>query len=349
MKKNYALTLIVALVGASTVKSLAQASGKGTTATAPTFADDPAFAALDEAAKTKNRKAYLEVYRVFGHHWLGTSNGFFSVIVRRNPAYDQMLLDEAPNSAESRARAELQGKIVGAEQWLEKCNAECRRLFEASYSLKREARENKEKGEEDLAKLKEEYAANLERSKERRKTPKTFSRYVQLRGLKHQIVLAPLTEADALNGFTYQGGTSFGFRVYRFYEPGTGWSDWLDVASMPQQIAPFISAFIGSFMGSGTFPNLTFSFQERDGNWKVVTDEDETYLNKKRISMSESDPKYVSPAIRAVLPDPQKVEEFFHQKTPRDDARELGDWARKNPDALEATIVNTIKLLEQSR
>src|SRR5439155_14156842 len=99
MKKSHALILIIAFLGASTVKSLAQASGKGTPQTAPTFADDPAFAALDEAAKAKYKKAYLEVYRVLGHHWLGTTNGYFCVIVRRSLDYYQMPLHEAPKGA----------------------------------------------------------------------------------------------------------------------------------------------------------------------------------------------------------------------------------------------------------
>jgi hypothetical protein len=342
---RFVWTLIVLLLGS--LEGVGQTVGK--TPHGSPLDEDPTFSALDEASKAKYRTAYKHVYRAFGNHWFGTSNGYFSVIVKANPAYDQMLLDEAPNSAESLAREELKNKIVGAEQWLKRCNAEVRRLLEASYSLKREARENKEKAEEDLAKLKEDYAANLERSKERRKTPKTFSRYVQLRGVKGKILLAPLTEADELNGITYQGMITFGFRVYRFYEPGKGWTDWLDVARMPEQIAPFISAFIGQFMGSGNFPNLTFTFQERDQNWKVTTDSNETYLNGKRLGPDESERSYVPPAVRAALPDPKKVEDFLHERTPRDEARELGDWARKNPDVLEATIKNTMKLLEESR
>jgi hypothetical protein len=197
-------------------------------------------------------KAWDEVLNAFAHSWLGVKDDYFSLIVisDRNAADDNEALREKwRETAYKLSETKRLRDRSSPKNTLEGFNNEIRELEAELETLGTKSR------------------------------PPFRTNLVQISELSNQSVPGLLTAADKLNGFTHSSSTRFGFTLFRRFDYAAGgWTDWEDVARVPE----FFSGLVGRFASSGMFPNLSFTVTERDRHWRVTTDNGQLFIDKKR-------------------------------------------------------------------
>lgn len=200
-------------------------------------------------------------------------------------------------------------------------------------------------------------------------TLKTNISFIQVSRIGYNTYAAPISDADTLNGITYRGGMSVGFRLFRTFEPQVGWREWEDTSRLVNSSALFspIASLLGSMAPQElkNTLNLSFTAIQRDGNWFVDTSRGDHFVNGKLVSKAETkhslnDPNFFSPPypppdkftlseqseVWTTAPSPHEISEALAGRTPtRDAAQAEGQSAREAPEALERGVITTMQSL----
>jgi hypothetical protein len=159
---------------------------------------------------------------------------------------------------------------------------------------------------------------------------------LQIAGVAHNLTSEHLSPADGLNGITYRGRASFWFRVYRYFEPDSGWGAWQDVTRYDNSFSEVLGNMKDHSIPAGfKGHNLGFKLEQKDGHWYVWTDRGDLCVNGKGIERSEHSVDMRPPEL--------SVLNYFIEngKSPRRRDKELGDDAKTSPEQWERNIINT--------
>ena len=185
-------------------------------------------------------------------------------------------------------------------------------------------------------------------------------RFVQMAKIRSRFVEAPVSDADKLNGINYRGSAAFTFGVFRFYREGKGWAGWVDVKRPETDFELMVARAIQT--ANETFnigPDVTstpltsglrFEFYEQDGNWFVISDQGDLFVNG--AARGKRDFEQLRPSNPVLLPssvfqpDQAILKDLLAPGTStRDIAREMGDKVRASPESLKQQAVGTMSLL----
>jgi len=161
--------------------------------------------------------------------------------------------------------------------------------------------------------------------------------YLQIQGVTPHFKEEYVSEADQQNGITYRGSVSFEFRLYRRFQPGTGWEEWADSIRCRNEISAWLSKVASKLpsFGSSSFSpipdplTLNLSILQRDGNWFVDTPSGDRFIKGKRIR-AKSD-------LRTIAPNPGEVRFILEKgRSPkREEDQALADEAAQHPERID--------------
>lgn len=140
---------------------------------------------------------------------------------------------------------------------------------------------------------------------------------------------------ESLNGIGFQAQYNFGFRAYRVYRDNGRWDDWKDAGGGGDE-NPFFSGGNGSDRDeqfkSGF--DLHIKVEERDGNWSVVGDTGNAYLNGRLVYGSGSQHPRTADIIRALEGGSSRKDAAARGDAIRQNALETDDDMKKTMDTL---------------
>ena len=264
---------------------------------------------LDELAR--HEKARESVFRAFSHYWLAHTNDCFTTFTQTGTVTTEVVRKESQLPANdasmySFTESEMRGSL--AQLMVQRSNARERARARGPMSVE------------------------VEVSKDV---------ILQVRGLDNSFSQGFVSEANRLNGVNYRGSATFGFRLYRFFVQGTGWSDWQDVISAPGELMQSLANFLGMNGIPGDLEGrlvVSFEILERDGNWFVTCNNGDRFSNGKLVSQGK--PLNTVPVL-------SQVERLVVRgvNVGREEDRQLGKFARDNPVPLEQEIIATMNQL----
>jgi hypothetical protein len=159
-------------------------------------------------------------------------------------------------------------------------------------------------------------------------------------GVRYGASKAWLSLADRLNGVTYKGQAQFSFKVLRLFKNGR-WTPWMDLQNVDATVWTEIHNMLGNVQAPFGMEQgfaMNYTFEQKDENWRVANDLQETFLNGKRLSKQVKTPLERPSASQARLiindgSDPRKTDK-------RD-----GDAVKAQPEPLPTDVKNTMQIL----
>lgn len=287
----------------------------------------------EAAGLMRSEKAREHVYMAFSNYWLGvTERGETTFLTGTEPNAEQ-------KAAEAAARKEQQAAK-------EKQDKEAPIVERAEY-------------EQFMARIGHPVKKDEPAAKESAKDMPP-PRFVQMAKIRSRFVESPVSDADKLNGINYRGSAAFTFGVFRFYREGKGWAGWVDVKRPETDFELMVARAIQT--ANETFnigPDVTstpltsglrFEFYEQDGNWFVISDQGDLFVNG--AARGKRDFEQLRPSNPVLLPssvfqpDQAILKDLLAPGTStRDIAREMGDKVRASPESLKQQSVGTMSLL----
>jgi hypothetical protein len=289
--------------------------------------------ATEAASLMRSEQAREHVYMAFSNYWLGvTERGETTFLTGTEPSPEQKAAEAAAVKAqqEAKERKAKEAPIVDQAEYEQF-------MARIGHSLKKD---------EPASKQPERDAQS--------------PRFIQMAKIQSRLVEAPVSDADKLNGITYRGSAAFTFGVFRFYREGKGWAGWVDVKRPETDFDLMVARAIQT--ASETFntgpavtstpltSGLRFEFYEQDGNWFVISDQGDLFLNGAAKGKREFDQLQPSSPVLVrspvFQPDQAILKDLLAPGTSaRDVARAMGDKARASPEALKQQAVGTMSLL----
>lgn len=287
----------------------------------------------EAASLMRSEKAREHVYMAFSNYWLGvTERGETTFLTGTEPSAEQKAAEEAARKEQQAAK--------------EKQDKEAPIVDRAEY-------------EQFMARIGHPVKKDEPATKESAKDMQP-PRFVQMAKMRSRFVESPVSDADKLNGINYRGSAAFTFGVFRFYREGKGWAGWVDVKRPETDFELMVARAIQT--ANETFnigPDVTstpltsglrFEFYEQDGNWFVVSDQGDLFVNgaargkRDFEQLRPSNPVLLSSSV--FQPDQAILKDLLAPGTStRDIAREMGDKVRASPESLKQQSVGTMSLL----
>jgi hypothetical protein len=161
-----------------------------------------------------------------------------------------------------------------------------------------------------------------------------------------------VSDADALNGISYRGRATFGFRVYRCWTASSGWGEWKDSVRYYNEFVEALSriAAAGPPEGFGSDFQLSYTFEKKDGHWRTTAANGDLFVNGKYVGRSSDEVTSggAREGYRIWQPKLEVVESIASgQGSQRLLDRTTGDQCRASPEEIDRNSITTMTMLRR--